>query len=321
MGIKAITGLVLLVLFVGVPFVSFAQTPPTTGGVVDIQPLTNIPGLTDGGINTTDLSAFFNTLYKYGVGLAGTLAVIFLMYYGFQYMTSQTPFKLGQSKDRLWEIFIGLLIVLTPIIVFGIINPKIFSFNIELFKSLALPQDVTSGPRITNSDNVPINDLPPGFRVTDVTNGRPTGGDTAAGAWRTVNNPDAARFTQACINMTDCTVRTFTETNQTYAFCDCSVPTTAQETPHVLRQVVVSIRGQAASFTMRPVGNFSAANQNACLDQVTGAFIFSNIGRFECIDPPSSGSFTNCTQLKSDASSIGAENVNVVSKNCTPFVD
>jgi hypothetical protein len=150
MGIKAITGLVLGMLLVGVPLLSFAETPPATGGAVDIQPLTNIPGLTDGGINTTDLSTFFNTLYKYGVGLAGTLAVIFLMYYGFQYMTSQTPFKLGQSKDRLWEIFIGLLIVLTPIIVFGIINPKIFSFNVELFKSLALPQDVTSGPRTTN---------------------------------------------------------------------------------------------------------------------------------------------------------------------------
>lgn len=104
-----------------------------------IAKLTNIPGVTDTTPDT--FRKFLNSVYAYGVGLAGTLAVLMLMFWGFQYMLSETPFGISESTKRLGEIFLGLILILSPIIIFGIINPQILSFDISLWKSLSLPTD------------------------------------------------------------------------------------------------------------------------------------------------------------------------------------
>ncbi|MFA5997781.1 MAG: pilin [Candidatus Paceibacterota bacterium] len=107
-----------------VPFVAFAQ------GFV---PLAGIPGLTE-GVNTTasGLPAFFNNLYKYLIGLAAALAVIEIIWGGLQYSTQDSPGGKSGGKERIYQAIFGLVLVLSPVLVFSIINPSILNLSLNL---------------------------------------------------------------------------------------------------------------------------------------------------------------------------------------------
>ena len=107
-----------------VPFVASAQ------GFV---PLAGIPGLTE-GVNTTasGLPAFFNNLYKYLIGLAAALAVIEIIWGGLQYSTQDSPGGKSGGKERIYQAIFGLVLVLSPVLVFSIINPSILNLSLNL---------------------------------------------------------------------------------------------------------------------------------------------------------------------------------------------
>ena len=97
-------------------------------------PLAAIPGLTD--IDTTatntDLAVFFNNLYKYLIGLAAVLAVIEIVWGGLQISTQDSISKQGEGKERIQQAIIGLILVLSPVLVFSIINPSILNLSLNL---------------------------------------------------------------------------------------------------------------------------------------------------------------------------------------------
>ncbi|MEK7125948.1 MAG: pilin, partial [Patescibacteria group bacterium] len=102
-------------------------------------PLAGIPGLTDtatlnatGGVNQNTLAVFFNNLYKFAIGMAAALAVIMIIWGGLEYATQDSISKKSDGKERIYNAIFGLVLVLSPVLVFSIINPNILNLSINL---------------------------------------------------------------------------------------------------------------------------------------------------------------------------------------------
>ena len=115
--------------------VAIPQIPKTGSGNsgTGFTPLAPIPGLTQGAVaNSTGLAAFLNNLYKYLVGLAATLAVIEIIIGGLQISTQDSVSRRGEGKHRIQQALLGLVLVLSPALVFGIINPSILNLSVNI---------------------------------------------------------------------------------------------------------------------------------------------------------------------------------------------
>jgi hypothetical protein len=75
---------------------------------------------------------FFNNLYKYLVGLAAILAVIEIIWGGLEYSTQDSVSKQSDGKERIYGAIMGLILVLSPVLVFSIINPSILNLSLNL---------------------------------------------------------------------------------------------------------------------------------------------------------------------------------------------
>ncbi|MDO8566701.1 MAG: TrbC/VirB2 family protein [bacterium] len=105
-------------------------------------PLAPIPGLTDIQPTPDGLANFFNNLYKYLIGLAAALAVIMIIWGGLEIAVNKDNVsKILDAKGRIVQAVLGLVLVLSPVLVFSIINPSILNLSINLQKL-----DTASGP-------------------------------------------------------------------------------------------------------------------------------------------------------------------------------
>lgn len=111
-------------VFLASPLVGLAQTGE---GFV---PLTNIPGLTDTG-NSPNLTIFLNNIYRICIGLAAVIAVLQIMRAGVMYMGGDSFSEKKDAKNLIGLSIAGLILVLSPTIIFGIINPDILDLKIN----------------------------------------------------------------------------------------------------------------------------------------------------------------------------------------------
>lgn len=103
------------------------------GGGGGYVPLAPIPGLTDAATaNTENLAVFFNALYKFCIGAAVVLAVVQITRGGLMYMTSDVIPNKEHATSIIRNSIIGLILVLSPVLVFSIINPDILNLRIGL---------------------------------------------------------------------------------------------------------------------------------------------------------------------------------------------
>lgn len=111
-------------------------------------PLAPIPGLTQGGaVDSGNLADFFNSLYKYLIGLAATLAIIQIIWGGINIATNQDDVsKIMDDKSKIYNAIFGLILVLSPVLVFSIINPNILNLSLNL-----PPIDTTVAPPVRPS--------------------------------------------------------------------------------------------------------------------------------------------------------------------------
>lgn len=103
-------------------------------------PLASIPGLTDIQPTQGGLAAFFNNLYKFAIGMAAVLAVIMIIWGGLEYSTQDSISKKSDGKQRIYQAIFGLVLVLSPVLVFTLINPSILNLSLNL-----QPLDTKSG--------------------------------------------------------------------------------------------------------------------------------------------------------------------------------
>ena len=127
----------------------FASTVILFGFAPDVfaqgfVPLAPIPGLTDvataDALRSAGFANFFNNLYKYLIGLAAALAVIMIIWGGLEYSTQDSISKKSDGKQRIYDAIFGLVLVLSPVLVFSIINPSILNLSLNL-----QPLDTKSG--------------------------------------------------------------------------------------------------------------------------------------------------------------------------------
>ena len=114
-------------------FFAMASTALAQGFI----PLAPIPGLTDPGtatsiINANSFASFFNNLYKYSIGLASALAVIMIIWGGLEISTQDSVSQQSKGRERITQAILGLILVLSPVLVFSIINPSILNLSIGI---------------------------------------------------------------------------------------------------------------------------------------------------------------------------------------------
>lgn len=132
-----------LLLIAGASLLSFAPLALAQSGFVSLAP---IPGLTDAAntsvVNSSSLANFFNNLYKYLIGLAAAIAVIQIIWAGLDiaYFHKDAVGTITDDKGKIYNALFGLVLVLSPVLVFSIINPSILNLSLNL-----PPLDTKSG--------------------------------------------------------------------------------------------------------------------------------------------------------------------------------
>ncbi len=77
------------------------------------------------------LSGFINSLYKYLIGIAAILAVLEITWGGFLWMGSGASVTSKEAgRNKIMMALTGLLLVLSPVIIFSIINPSVLSLKL-----------------------------------------------------------------------------------------------------------------------------------------------------------------------------------------------
>lgn len=112
-------------------------------------PLTQVPAFTDVAGNS-NLSGFFNSLYKYCIGIAAILAVLQLIRAGIMYMSPDSIGEKSEAKNLIGLSLFGLLLVLSPVIVFSLIDPRILNLKLDLaplHSGSSAPTQTNTGPQ------------------------------------------------------------------------------------------------------------------------------------------------------------------------------
>ncbi len=106
--------------------------------------------------NSQNLQEFLKIVYNWGVLIAVGLAVLFIIFGGIQYMTTDSVFKKDEGRKRVVAAVAGLLIVLSSWLILNQINPKIFENSLNLGtldKSKLNTSPITAGGVVVGGGN------------------------------------------------------------------------------------------------------------------------------------------------------------------------
>jgi hypothetical protein len=204
-----------------------ASTQSTTAGANggstanNFIPLTSIPGV-NAIANlpaTAGLPAFFNQLYKICIGVCGALALFQIIRAGILYMSAgDNTEKVSQARQLISTSILGLVIVLSPVIVFSIINPSVLSLSVN-FKSIAPTPTTGTAGAVTPASN------PTQTGLGNVTNGTGAGTGYIANQCSKLTNGAAIASAQdqaCCAAQTGCKVQLSFTNALNAPTCACS---------------------------------------------------------------------------------------------------
>ena len=133
---KTIAGAGSFALFSLLPAAAFAA----------VTPVLLEPSLAPGGAKTvSDPGAYLVNLYKIGIGIAGALAVVMIVYGGIEYiMASVSPSQKEAARKRIASAIGGLILLLSSYLILKTINPDLVNFNLN-FGAASPRTDVPPG--------------------------------------------------------------------------------------------------------------------------------------------------------------------------------
>lgn len=122
-----LVSITIVTLFI-LPVFAFSQT------TIEYVPLAPIPNttITEAGKTTTSLPTYLTGLYKSGIAAAGILAVLMLVWGGFQYMTTEAVSGKSESKGIIMNVIWGLATVLASYLLLYTINPRLVDIGLAL---------------------------------------------------------------------------------------------------------------------------------------------------------------------------------------------
>mgnify|MGYP000550083739 FL=1 len=101
-----------------------------------IEPLPCIAGTSTGGncatTQTINLNDYIGYIFKFSIALAAFLAVIMIIWGGFQYMTSEAPFLKVEGKNKIGGAIGGLIMILASYLILATIDPRLVEINTSI---------------------------------------------------------------------------------------------------------------------------------------------------------------------------------------------
>ncbi len=105
-------------------------------------------------IDTSSLGGFINSIIAFGIGIAGIITVVMIMYDGFSYWSAGNDgneAKMGKVKGRIWKRLLGLVLLLTVYTILRTINPDLLQIVPDFAGTLFKIED--SSPVDPNSQS------------------------------------------------------------------------------------------------------------------------------------------------------------------------
>ncbi len=99
-------------------------------------------------VSPGSLERFLQNLFKFGLGVAGFLAVVFLIWGSIEYMLY--PSNLTQekkAKEKIWNAIFGLILILATYLILYNINPDLVKIRLPKEMEVSIPTSTTSTPR------------------------------------------------------------------------------------------------------------------------------------------------------------------------------
>ncbi len=141
-----LSGLLGFALFL--PTIALAQNTGVTG----YTPLAPIPELMDKTGGQVDINSFIPGAIKLAISIASALSVIFIIYGGVLYITTDSMGGKSNAKDTIENAIMGLLLAIGSYAILYTINPKlvVFTINLTELKGTGIDFDgANNGPVLT----------------------------------------------------------------------------------------------------------------------------------------------------------------------------
>jgi hypothetical protein len=114
----------------------------------------DLPGIgasvTPGGGASGGMARYLNNIFKIGLGIAVTLAILMFVYNGVIYMMSDIVGKKEEAKGAFLSILGGLVLVFGSVVVLNTINPQLINFGLfDTLNAITPPAGSTGGTGVT----------------------------------------------------------------------------------------------------------------------------------------------------------------------------
>lgn len=217
---------------------------------VGFIPLTDLPGLREAA-NSSTIPVFLNNVYKLCIGAAAVLAVLQIMRGGITYMLGDSITEKKEARTLMLMSVVGLMLVLSPVIVFGLIDPRILSLQLN-FGNLAPAERAGAISGDTVDVCARFSDDPESMvTVTEFVDGSlPTNAST----WSEGLSSDdecvatCSTKTRSGSDSVRCSTERDPENRNSLMYCDCRTFDVAR-TQHRLESVTVTVGGQQYTFS------------------------------------------------------------------------
>ena len=134
---------ILLSLFITIcllPFISNAENSANTDEYKLLEPLPCIEGVEKDGkacekgstISSIKFDDYISYIFKFAIAISVFLAIIILIWGGFEYMTSEIPSQKSDGKSRMKNAIGGLIMVLASYLILQTIDPRLVEVNTQL---------------------------------------------------------------------------------------------------------------------------------------------------------------------------------------------
>lgn len=133
----------------------------------EFRALTSIPGIQEAAQAPT-MTAFLNSLYKICIGIAVILALLQIVRGGITYMMSDTGvYEKRQARHHIELAVLGLVLVLSPALVFGVIDPDILKLSVDVSPITPPGSTTTNPPANAPNDGTSCTTISPGSTITE----------------------------------------------------------------------------------------------------------------------------------------------------------
>ncbi len=133
---KTFASKIILALYLG--FVIFAFTSAFATDYTLLAPIDTMVTVTmsDASGQATGLGNYLGMIWRVSLGLAGVLAVLMIVWGGFDYVYSDAIGKKVEGKEKIQNALLGLVLALASWLILYTINPSLVNWNLNFGEKL-----------------------------------------------------------------------------------------------------------------------------------------------------------------------------------------